>query len=184
VEEQVVNKMDPVFRGDGWSLYATENSDLQIIEWEDLFACRMAYELHNMLRRHALNTSYVQKYQGRGLVVRRLEYLPLSVLVKATAHDSELSFLREDGTPIPREQLEAVPGAKKNRIAVMEDVGLHTIRSLRAYLAQLDIQELQLRLHFGIGPEGALSLQVPNPLECHFGTTDYQALCDRLCGDK
>ena len=179
MEELVVKKLEPEFKADGWALHATNDGDLQIIAWEDECACNLAFALSRMLKRHALSSNFVQRSGGTGLVVRRLEYFDFAVVVKATQSDSVVSFLDPDGAPLDKGALEAMPGVKR-RISAMEDVALHTARSLRAYLATLGVHELELRLHFGIAPDNAMLLQVPNPLECSFGSMDYEALCNAL----
>jgi len=175
-----INKGDLVYTAEGWSLYQTDDDDVQIMEWDDVCAGKLAWFLHEMIRRHALSTNALQRHGTNGIAVKRLELIPLTVVVRSTANDTEISFVSSHGTAIDKHEAKRVPGAKPSRLTTMEDVALHTARSLRAHLAPMGLSDLGLHLHFGIEPGGACLLQVPNPLECSLGSTDYEKICAQL----
>lgn len=175
-----VEKGELQYQADGWAMYATDDDDLQIMEWEDGCAGKLAWMLHEMLRSHALSTNALQRMGDKSILVKRLELIPVTVHVTSTANSTDLKFIGSHGATLTPKEVKQVPLAKASRITVMEDVGLHTARSLRAHLAALGLTDLELNLHFGIEPGGACLLKVPNPLECSFGSTDHEAICAQL----
>lgn len=181
--DQMLQKGTQLYGAEGWGLFATDDGAYAVMEWENECAARLAWLIHETLRRHALNTNGVQRYGSRGLLVRDLKMVEVTVVVRATEHDTELTLKGRSGAAIDRDKAARVPGAKPSRVATMEDVALHTARTLRAHLAPLGVNELSMQLHFGIGSNGECLLQVPNPLECSFGDVDDEAICSQL-GDK
>lgn len=175
-----VNKLELEYQAEGWALYKTDNDDVQVVEWENPAVGRCAWALHQMLRSHALSTNGIAPHGAGGIIVKRLELIGLTVVVRCTANDSALSFEGSTGETLAPREAQRIPNARPGRLATMEDVGLHMARSLRAHLAPQNLHDLELRLHFGIEPGGACLLQVPNPLELSFGTTDYESLCGLL----
>ncbi|HYF79530.1 MAG TPA: hypothetical protein VD973_20685 [Symbiobacteriaceae bacterium] len=175
-----VNKMELEYQAEGWALYSTDNDDVQVVQWENPAVGRCAWALHQMLRSHALSTNGIAPHGAGGIIVKRLELINLTVVVRCTANDSHLSFVDTTGETLSPKEAGRIPNARPSRLATMEDVGLHMARSLRAHLAPQGLQDLELRLHFGIEPGGACLLQVPNPLELSLGTTDYESLCGLL----
>lgn len=175
-----VNKGDLIYQAEGWALYDTEDSDVQIMEWEDPCAGKLAWTFHELLKRHALSTNAIARVGSGGIIIKRLELIGLTVVVKSTTNNTELSFIGQHGTALTKKEAERVPGAKPSRLSTMEDVTLHTARSLRAHLAAEGHSDLELHLRFGVEPGGACLLQVPDPLSCSFGSTDYESICSLL----
>lgn len=182
--EAEVQKGEQVYSADGWAIYATNDEDLQVMEWEDPCACSLAFSLHRVLRGHALNSNCVSTFSANGLLVRRLKLLDITVVVKTARNDTTLTFLGSGGRALSRGEAEHVNGCKPSRVDVMEDVAAHAARSLRAHLAPLGLTDLELHFQFGISPGGETLLQVPNPLMCSFGNTDYEGLCQQLGGKE
>ncbi|HWI61889.1 MAG TPA: hypothetical protein VNT75_08635 [Symbiobacteriaceae bacterium] len=175
-----VNKGDLIYRAEGWDLYQTDDDDVQIMQWEKECAGKLAWKMHEMLRRHALSTNALQQFGARGIIVKRLELIDIDVVVTCTANSSDVTFKGSQGTTLTPKEAKGVPGAKPTRLTTMEDVSLHTARSLRAYLTPHGFTELELHLRFGVEPGGACLLQVPNPLDLTLGSTDYEAICALL----
>ncbi|HWI53829.1 MAG TPA: hypothetical protein VNT01_16955 [Symbiobacteriaceae bacterium] len=175
-----VEKGELQYQAEGWATYATDDDDVQIMQWENVSAGKLAWMWHEMLRRHALSTNALQRLGTASIIVKRLELIDLTVVVKSTTNSTDLTFVGSEGTTMNGKDAKRVPGAKPSRLTTMEDVSLHTARSLRAHLAPLGLHDLELRLRFGIEPGGACLLQVPNPLDCSFGSTDYEAMCAHL----
>lgn len=180
MQELELNKGEQLFAGSGWGLFATDDKDLAIMQWEDKCAGRLAWDIHHMLKGHALSTNCVQRFGASGIVVKQLEMLAVTLRVQTTPTDTQITLLGEQGTELERKEAEQLPHVKPTRLATMEDVALHTARCLRAHLAPMGFAELDLRLQFGLAAGGETLLSVPNPLECSFGTEEYEALCERL----
>lgn len=174
---------DLLYATDGCSIYATNDLNLAVMEWEDEGACRLSQSLHQIIKSHALATNYMGKLGAQRLIVRRLEPLPVTVTVRADPHEIALELLTDDGQAIPLEAAAEVPGIKEKRLDMIVDTAQHVARTLRAHLAPTGVEHLELKLSFGIGTQGECLLQMPNPLVCSLGTTDYNALCTQLGGD-
>jgi hypothetical protein len=177
-----VQKGEQVYSAAGWALYATDDENLRIMEWENESVSQLALAIHHMLRGHALSTNFVTEFSSHGLVVKDLDLIDMTVVARATRNDVQLSFLGRAGSVLADGEAERVPHAKPKRLDMIRDVSTHTARCLRAHLSPLGYTDLELHLHFGIASGGETLLQVPNPLECSLGTDDYEALCSQLCG--
>lgn len=175
-----VNKGEQVYAGEGWGLFASDVEDVAIMVWEDDRVGRFAWCLHQTLRSHALSTNGLQPFGHHGVAVKQLDLLELTLEVRTTHNDTQLTIFGRLGAPLNREEAERVPHCKPTRLATMEDVALHTARTLRAHLAPMGLTDLVLKLRFGIAKGGETLLQVVNPLDCDFGTTDYAELCERF----
>jgi hypothetical protein len=181
VQQIEATKGNLEFQAEGWALYATDNPDVQVLEWENECAARLAWALHEMLRRHALSTAGLGRLGDHAVYVKRLELIELMMEVDSTVNDTKLAFVGKMGTRFTdRKEAERVPGAKPTRLKTMEDAGLHAARALRAHLLPLGLTDLKLRFQFGVGPGGETLIQVPNPLDCDFGSTDLEAICAQL----
>jgi hypothetical protein len=180
--EKAVQKGEQVYTSDGWSLSATDDAELQIMQFQDECICRLALAIHHMLRGHALSTNFVQAYGSHALVVKALEMVPLTVVARTTATDVQLSLIGSLGTELSEKEAEGVPLAKPSRLDTMKDVATHSARCLRAHLSPLGYANLELRFHFGVASGGETLLQVPNPIACNLGTNDYETLCGQIGG--
>jgi len=170
-------KGDLLFSNNGCSVYATNDVDLAIMEWKDEKACHLAEKLHGVVKRHALHSNFVRHFGKCELLVQRMEPLPLTVRAHSTVNQASVRFVTDDGESHARDEL---TGVKRARLDVMEDTALHLARSLRPYLGQAGIKEWELSLSFGICPSGECVLEVPNPLTCDLGSTDYGTLITYL----
>lgn len=179
--EVPVQRGSRLWTGDGLAIYATDVAGKAIMEWEDPAACAAAHRLNDLLKRHALATNYVERYDRQALLVRQVEPLPFHVMAEAKQGDSTARFAGPDG-PLERHDLKKINGVTKARVEMMEDVAAHAARSLRAHLMPRGIEHLRLHLQFGLADDGACLLQVVNPLVCDLGTTDMEGLANLLGG--
>ncbi|HEY3366884.1 MAG TPA: hypothetical protein VGK74_17675 [Symbiobacteriaceae bacterium] len=169
-----------LYRGDGCQTFATDNDDLAVLEWEDGKACRLAEALAEMLKRHVVISSYVRRYGPCSLVVRRMEPIPLTVEAEGLPANVVIRFVDSVGQALEKADTLKVPGVRKSRLDMMEDVANHVARVVRAHLGP--VEGLRVRLRFGIPAGGGCLLDMVNPLVCQLGTTDYEALCGLLGG--
>lgn len=174
-------KQEALITTDGWSLWSTNDYDLAVMEWRQPEACELAHAIHTVVRRHALADSFVDRDGPHALIVKKLDLLPMQVLATGSQNDTVLEFLSASGSPLEADDPTAVDGVTPNRLDMINDTAIHTVRSMRAHLPQTDVA---LKLQFGIGPGGECLLQVINPLECDLGSTDYTALAHQLGGGR
>lgn len=163
--------MDSLYRLPGCEVWSTDQADIAVMEWESEAACRLALSVQTILRRHAVQTNYRDSAGLTSLLVTRIEPLGFAVSVQAAQGETAVSFIGADG----KTEAQTSP----DLTGVLEDTAAHAARSLRAYLAS----ELRLHLSFGIGPAHQTLLQVINPVECDFGSTDPAVLLAQLGGD-
>lgn len=177
--DQMITKGDLLFRSDGMRIFATQDSGLAVMEWDRPAVCGLAHALHTVLKQHALNTAFLDRLGQHALVVRRADRLDL--VAEATGgRETALRWLRAgDGKEIPEGELTGIPGVKPARVDMMKDAAVHSARSLRAHLHG---ERLLLRIRFGITDEGDCLMEVPNPLDCDFGSTEYDRLAAQLGG--
>jgi hypothetical protein len=178
-----LEKGELLYTGVGYLIFATDNPRFAIMEWADECACRLSFRFHTVLKRHALGTNVMRKQGEHGLVVQRLAPLAVVVVARAGANSTDLQLRDSVGAPLTHAQAAEVHGITPQRLETMEDTALHAVRSLRAYLLVEGVDELTLRLPFGVAPSGECELQAINPAECQLGSIDYNALCERLGGD-
>lgn len=171
-----------IFAGSGMTLFATDDSELALMEWERPEVSRLAEGLGELIQRHALATSLVERWGDRALVTKRLNYLELTVLAEASGQEVALRWKGPEGTELTEEQVRALPLMDDYRLEMMVDSAVHTLRSLRGHLTLLDLGDVRLRLRYGITPAGQCLMDLINPLEAEFGTTDYDWLTQQLGG--
>lgn len=176
----MITKGDLLFRSNGFCIFATQDSDVAVMEWERPGVCDLAHAIHLVLQHHALNTAFLDRLGQHGLVVRRADRLDLVVEVSSGPRATSIRWLKaSDGRDIPEGELTAIPGVKPSRIDMMKDSAVHAARSLRAHLHS---ERLLLRLRFGVTDEGDCLMEIPNPLDCNLGSHDYTRLTAQLGG--
>lgn len=178
--QEAIQKGDLMRNLPGCKVWATNDSDLAIMEWDQEESGELAYQIQRLLRRHALSTNFMDRLSRASLVVRQLELLPLAVVAKSAAAETALEFYGSAGGRLDPADLNEVPGAKPTRLDMITDTATHAARSLRAYVHS----DVELRLSFGIGPDGQCLLAVINPLECHLGSATTADLITKLGGAR
>ncbi|MDB4895580.1 MAG: hypothetical protein JWN15_1842 [Firmicutes bacterium] len=178
-----LEKGELLHTGPGYLIFATNDRAVAMMEWADECACRLSFQFHAVLGRHALRTNVLRKQGAHRLIVQRLQPLAVGLLARAGANTADLQFLGSEGRSLTKEQAAEIHGVTSQRVETIEDTGLHAVRSLRAYLLAEGVEELTLRLSFGVAPSGECEMQAINPAECQLGSGDYNLLCERLGGD-
>lgn len=168
---------------EGCQIFATSDPEVALMEWERSEVCRVASLLHELLRRHALSTNFLEEWSESALAVKRLDRLQLTVAVRCGRHETALKWIGTAGTVLEKDEALRIPDVNPARLDMMQDTAVHAARSLRAHLAVLGGESPQLHLTFGLGPVGECLLEVINPLACDFGTEDYDTLYSQLGGN-
>lgn len=182
--KQQLSKTDLLRSGEGFTLYATDDDELAIVEWEQADACRLAALLDRMLRSHALGSAFKESLSEQELLVHRVE--PTALFMRATTDKEgvKAAFVDESGAVWSFDEAPQLDGMNPKRLTYMQDVALQVIRSLRAHLRPLGFDQIDVTLRFGVADNGNCLLQVINPVECQLGTTDYATLCAQLGGES
>lgn len=179
-----VERRDELYAAGGYKVYATNNSDLNIMEWESGDACRLARLIHRLMRKHALFTTYHDDLGHRSVLVKAIERLPVTVRVESSGSDTKLQLLAPGGETLTEEEALGYTAVTKSRMEMLTDCATHAARSLRAHLAPFEIPGVILNLTFGVGPAGDCLMQVIDPVSCDLGSTDYATLYIQLGGDE
>ena len=181
--EGPVEKGERLWAGEGIAVYATDQAEALILEFEAAAACEAAYQMQALLQKHTLSSSFLERLNSRSFLIRRVEPLSVQVAAEAEAGEVRLELQRAgDGQPLSREEALQEPGLSPKRLERMEDVATHAARSLRAHLSLQGVERLRIPLRFGLTHDGACLLQVVNPLGCDLGTTDMGRLAQLLGG--
>ncbi len=180
--EAPVQKGEQLWSGEGIAIWATDLADKLILEFDDASVGEVAYAVQMLLRRHALNSSFLERLEDGSFLIRRVEPLPLELVAESAPGQTSLLFRGSTGEALGRDQLLAVDGVSAKRVEMMEDLVIHAARSLRAHLTLHGVDHLRLVMRFGITGDGACLAQVVNPRNCDLGTTDMVRLANLLGG--
>ncbi len=174
-----VKKMNSLYRRPGCEVWSTDQADVVVMEWESESACRVALSVQTVLRRHAVQTNYLDSFGLASLLVTRIEPLGFAVMVQVAQGETAVTFVGPDGAA----EVQALPDFKQIRLSALEDTAAHAARSLRAHLTPVGVHDLRLHLRIGTGPDNETLFEVINPVECDFGITDPEVLLAQLGGD-
>lgn len=178
-----MEKGERLWSGEGIAIYATDQAEALVLEFQAAEVCEAAYRLQALLKSHTLSSSFLERLDSRSFLIRRVEPLPVQLAAEAEAGTVRLELQRTaDGGPLSREEALQEPGLSPKRLERMEDVATHAARSLRAHLSLQGVERLRMALRFGITHDGACLMQVVNPLVCDLGVTDMGRLAQLLGG--
>ncbi|MGE5673286.1 MAG: hypothetical protein ACM3XM_05315 [Mycobacterium leprae] len=171
-----------LYAGMGYAMVANDD-DTAIMEFANPEACQLAYAIQRTLKRHALCTNCLEPFDGKqSLLVRRIEPIPLTVLTRCVDGEARVEFRDRSGVKLDKPDAIQAGGIKPGCLDMIEDIALHTMRTLRAYFGPAE--GLALKLLFGRTASGETLLQVIDPDDCNLGSKDYAALCGQLGGQK
>ncbi|MFZ5825795.1 MAG: hypothetical protein ACOY94_15970 [Bacillota bacterium] len=180
--EVPVQRVEQLWAGEGIAIWATDQAGRLILEFDDEAVCEAACGIQALLKRHALNSSFLERLDRRSLLIRRVAPLGLQAVVESSPGETRLTYQGTDGQPLSPEEAKAVEGVSAKRLEMMEDVATHAARSLRAHLTPHGVERLRLTVRFGVAEDGTCLPQVVNPLNCELGTTDMERLANLLGG--
>ncbi|MFZ5817322.1 MAG: hypothetical protein ACOY93_18825 [Bacillota bacterium] len=180
--EVPVQRGERLWAGEGIAVWATDRPSRLILEFEQEGVCEAAVRLQGLLKRHALTSSFLERLDGRSILIRRVEPLGVEAVAEAGHGSTRVTFQGSGGRSLTPEEAKAVPGMSARRLEMMEDHAAHAARSLRAHLQPQGVEQLRLTVRFGLTDDGACLAQVINPLNCELGTTDMERLANLLGG--
>lgn len=180
--EEPIRREQRLWTGEGIAIWATNWADRLILEFDDEAACEVACRIQALLKKHALTSSFLERMDGRSLLIRRVEPLGLQAVADSSPGETRVTFAGTDGQPLSPDEAKQVDGVSAKRLEMMEDVATHAARSLRAHLGLHGVERLRLIMRFGLTDDGACLPQVVNPLNCDLGTTDMERLANLLGG--
>lgn len=201
-----MKKAGQLYEGKAKKVYATEDDALVIVDYKDdatafngqkkgqiegkgVINNRVTNHLMRLLERHGIPTHYVEEISPRETVVRKVEIVPLEVIVRNIAAGSLAKRLGlEEGFKMPRTVLEfcykddalgdplvnsyhilAMGYADQEELTQISEYALRVNDVLSEYLRDLDIELIDFKLEFGKTADGTLVLADEiSPDTCRF----------------
>lgn len=180
--EGPVQKGERLWVGEGIAIFATNRAERLILTFEEAAVCEVAYLIHRLLKRHTLSSSFLERLDSRSFLLRRVDPLPIDLVVEAGLGESQVNLIASGGRQLTREEAARETGLLLARVDSMTDAATHAARALRGYLSLRGIDQLRLVTRFGLADDGTLLLQVINPLNCDLGTDRMAELAELLQG--
>ena len=212
-----MKKLEQLYEGKAKKVFATDDPGLVIVDYKDYATAfnglkkgtiegkgvinnRMTNFLMKMLEKNGVPTHFVEEISDRETLVKKVEIVPLEVIVRNVAAGSLSKRLGlEEGTPLRRTVLEYCyknddlgdPMVNEYHIAAMGWADDQTMKNIAAYA--LKVNELLLRyfkplhvdlidfkLEFGKTADGTLVLADEiSPDTCRFWDCDPHAKLDK-----
>ncbi|MBR4439311.1 MAG: phosphoribosylaminoimidazolesuccinocarboxamide synthase [Clostridia bacterium] len=201
-----MEKLQQLYEGKAKKVFATENPDLLIVSYKDdatafngekkgtiigkgVVNNRVTNHLMQYLEANGIPTHFVEELNDRETVVKRVQIVPLEVIVRNIAAGSLAKRLGlEEGTPMKRTVLEycykddalgdpmvneyhilAMEYATEEELKLIADYSLRINELLGKYFAELGVRLIDFKLEFGRTTDGTIVLADEiSPDTCRF----------------
>ena len=201
-----MEKLQQLYEGKAKKVFATEDPDLLIVSYKDdatafngekkgtiigkgVVNNRVTNHLMKYLEANGIPTHFVEELNDRETVVKRVQIVPLEVIVRNIAAGSLAKRLGlEEGTPMKRTVLEycykddalgdpmvneyhilAMEYAAEEELKLIADYSLRINELLGKYFAELGVRLIDFKLEFGRTSDGAIVLADEiSPDTCRF----------------
>lgn len=202
-------KKEQLYEGKAKRVYATDNPDLLLVDYKDdatagngakkgtirgkgVVNNRVTNRLMKLLESQGIPTHYVQELSDRETLVRRVQIVPLEVIVRNVAAGSLAKRLGlPEGTPLRSTVLEycyksdelgdpmvneyhiaAIGAATKAELDTIADLAFRINGILTGYLREAGIELIDFKLEFGRLDDGTVILADEiSPDTCRFWDT-------------
>lgn len=185
-EEANMEKREQLYEGKAKKVYATDDSQLVIVSYKDdatafngqkkgtiagkgVVNNRVSNFLMKMLGENGVPTHYVQELNDRETVVKKVDIIPLEVIIRNISAGSfskrygveegivfehptiEFSYKNDDlGDPLINEyHAIALKLAGPNEIQRIKDLAFHINDVLKTYFATINVELVDFKLEFG-----------------------------------
>ncbi len=179
-------KKEMLYEGKAKKVYLTDNDDQLIVDYKDdatafnglkkgsienkgVVNNRMTNLLLQMLEKKGVPTHYIQELSDRETLVKKVEIVPLEVIVRNVAAGSfskrfgveegkallsptlEFCYKNDDlGDPMINDyQIYALGLATKEELAVISDLTFKVNEALKAFFLELNIKLIDFKIEFG-----------------------------------
>ncbi|WP_134684979.1 phosphoribosylaminoimidazolesuccinocarboxamide synthase [Brevibacillus migulae] len=201
-----MEKLEQLYEGKAKRIFRTSDPDIYWVEYKDDATAfngekkgtivgkgelnnRITSIFFEMLREQGIDNHFVELLSPREQLVRRVEIIPLEVVVRNVAAGSLAKRLgMAEGTVLPQPVVEfyykddalgdplvnpshiKVLGiASEADLAKLEELGIHINDILRTYLAAKGVNLIDFKLEFGRRPDGSILLADEiSPDTCRF----------------
>lgn len=201
-----MEKLEQLYEGKAKRIFRTSDPDLYLVEYKDDATAfngekkgtivgkgemnnRITTIFFELLREQGIDNHFVELLSPREQLVRRVEIIPLEVVVRNVAAGSLAKRLgMTEGTALPQPVVEfyykndalgdplvntshiKVLGiATEADLAELEEFGIRINEILRSYLATREVMLIDFKLEFGRRPDGTILLADEiSPDTCRF----------------
>lgn len=213
---------DMLYEGKAKKVFRTDDDNLYIVQYKDdatafnglkkgtivgkgIVNNRMSNHMFRLLEKDGVPTHYVEELSARETLVKKVEIVPIEVIVRNIAagslskrlglpegtklHTTVLEYCYKDdelGDPMINDyHIAAMELATKEEMQTIADMALHVNRFMTEYLKDLNIELIDFKLEFGRTPEGIVLADEISPDTCRFwdSTTGEKLDKDRFRRD-
>ena len=213
---------DMLYEGKAKKVFRTDDDSAYIVQYKDdatafnglkkgtivgkgIVNNRMSNHMFRLLEKDGVPTHYVEELSDRETLVKKVEIVPIEVIVRNIAagslskrlglpegtklHTTVLEYCYKDdelGDPMINDyHIAAMELATKEEMQTIADMALHVNRFMTEYLKDLNIELIDFKLEFGRTPEGIVLADEISPDTCRFwdSTTGEKLDKDRFRRD-
>lgn len=213
---------DMLYEGKAKKVFRTDDDNLYIVQYKDdatafnglkkgtivgkgIVNNRMSNHMFRLLEKDGVPTHYVEELSERETLVKKVEIVPIEVIVRNIAagslskrlglpegtklHTTVLEYCYKDdelGDPMINDyHIAAMELATKEEMQTIADMALHVNRFMTEYLKDLNIELIDFKLEFGRTAEGIVLADEISPDTCRFwdSTTGEKLDKDRFRRD-
>ena len=206
MEDRQMEKRELLYEGKAKRIYATDNNEVVWVEFKDSATAfngekkseiegkgalnnQITSLLFAKLREENIPSHFIEKISDREQLVKKVEIIPLEVVIRNTAAGSFSKRLGvEEGTPLKKplvefyykddslgdpllteDHIEELEIASREEIAILKEKGLEVDRVLSVFFEELGIKLIDFKLEFGKTSDGAILLADEiSPDNCRF----------------
>ena len=212
-----MEKREQLYEGKAKKVYATDDATLVLVEYKDdatagngakkgtirgkgVVNNKVTNSLMALLERKGVPTHFVKQLSDRETLVKKVQIVPLEVIVRNVAAGSFSARLGvKEGTRFTSPTLEysykddalgdplinnyfaiALGAATKEELATIDALAFKVNDVLKSYLAGFDIDLIDFKLEFGLLPDGTIILADEiSPDTCRFWDAKTGAHLDK-----
>lgn len=191
----IMKKLEQLYEGKAKKVYKTDDENLYIVDYKDdatafngkkkgqiegkgVINNKMSNYLMSLMEKEGIPTHFVEELSDRETVVKKVEIVPLEVIIRNIAAGSfskrfgveegkallnpTLEYcLKDDALDDPMindYQITAIGAATKEDLAIISDLTFKVNDFLKAYFAKLNIELVDFKIEFGKTPDGQIIL--------------------------
>lgn len=200
-----MQKKDLLYEGKAKKVYTTENPDAYIVSYKDdatafnglkkgtivgkgVVNNRMSNFMFKLLEEKGIKTHYIEELNDRETVVKKVEIVPLEVIVRNVAAGSLSKRLGiAEGTPMKKTVLEysykdddlgdpmindyhifAMELATEEELKQIADMSFKINDLMKEFFDSVNVDLIDFKLEFGRCPEGIILADEISPDTCRF----------------
>ena len=205
-EELIMKKLQQIYEGKAKKVFATDNPDVVLVDYKDdatafnglkkgtitgkgVINNRVTNFLMQMLERNGIPTHYIEEISDRETLVKKVDIVPLEVIVRNIAAGSlskrlgvpegtklkktviEYCYKNDDlGDPMVNEyHIAAMGWATEEEVKLIAGYSLKINKLLSSFLKQSGIELIDFKLEFGKTSDGTIVLADEiSPDTCRF----------------